>query len=430
MKKLFITISIIILISLASFTLFILLENWDICKENTECIHQNTSERENDNITVGDKIYFLSSIYKDKRNAKYGVNQIRNELFVSNVNTGEIQQLTFDKSHISAIAYSPQAKSIIFSQAQWSDPTFGYIPVINGPGKFGSFKLFSLDLAQDGLKISPLAQEAMPEIHILGFDKTSKKLLFQTLYRTEYFQVLYIETNNLEKIIPESELFWRNLKAPITFSMQKIDSGKSDVYFKVRDGYISQEDSSFVYNTYKMNLDTRVVKKLTYTPTYRIARSFESLKNASILAPETNKEVNLIDGKGSYEIVPGSVSRGEVTVLNQYTLWEYGPTMDLSTILSVTSGGSGTFYYLVLFDVSGDQLTKKSEVLLGDRIKVTDIGIGEMAHADAQYHVGVGTLERKESNSMADDPTIEKVRIFYVTDQILEEMKSDTFTDK
>jgi hypothetical protein len=31
---------------------------------------------------------------------------------------------------------------------------------------------------------------------------------------------------------------------------------------------------------------------------------------------------------------------------------------------------------------------------------------------------------------MADDPTIEKVRIFYVTDQILEEMKSDTFTDK
>ena len=104
--------------------------------------------------------------------------------------------------------------------------------------------------------------------------------------------------------------------------------------------------------------------------------------------------------------------------------------MDLSTILSVTSGGSGTFYYLVLFDVSGDQLTKKSEVLLGDRIKVTDIGIGEMVHADAQYHVGVGTLERKESNSMADDPTIEKVRIFYVTDQILEEMKSDTFTDK
>lgn len=62
MKKLFITISIIILISLASFTLFILLENWDICKENTERIHQNTSKRENDNITVGDKIYFLSSI--------------------------------------------------------------------------------------------------------------------------------------------------------------------------------------------------------------------------------------------------------------------------------------------------------------------------------------------------------------------------------
>ena len=31
---------------------------------------------------------------------------------------------------------------------------------------------------------------------------------------------------------------------------------------------------------------------------------------------------------------------------------------------------------------------------------------------------------------MADDANIEKVRIFYVTDQILEEMKSDTFTDK
>ena len=84
----------------------------------------------------------------------------------------------------------------------------------------------------------------------------------------------------------------------------------------------------------------------------------------------------------------------------------------------------------MLFDVSGDAFTKKSEILLGDRINITHLGIGELVHdSEANYRITVQTLVREEGEPFANEPTIEETRTFYVTDQILEEVevgKDDT----
>ncbi len=268
MMKFFGTVCcLLIAMGMCAITVFVLSESWDDCQGDADCIQRNQYGR--NSLTIGAKRFFLSSIYKDKRNAKYKGNHRRNELFVKDIETHAIQQLTFDKSHISALAYSPALKSIVFAQAQWNDPAFAYIPVINSPGKFGNFKLFSLDLSGDGMEISPLQHEGFSEIKTLGFDKTGKKLIFQTIYGSNSIKAINLETNRIEEIVPESELFWWDPKAPMFFSIQKIDSGRNVIYFKALDGYLSKENRGFVYNEYSMNLDTKVVTRRTDRPFYR-----------------------------------------------------------------------------------------------------------------------------------------------------------------
>lgn len=268
--KVFGTICVLLLIGLLSCVLFVLSESWDACRGKIECIEENASE--GSSIPLGENTYFLSSIYNDKRNSKYGTNQVRNELFVANKKTNEIEQLTSSKSHISALAYSPQLALIVFAQAQAIDPIFGYIPTMNSPGKFRDFRLFSLDLSADVKTISLLNPMSFSEIHRMGFDKTGKKLIFQTIYGSQSIQFLHLETHEMEEIVPDSKLFWWHPKTPTIYSIEKIDSERNEVYFNALDGYVSAEDRSFVYNMYKMNLDTKSVVKLTHHPAYRGAR--------------------------------------------------------------------------------------------------------------------------------------------------------------
>ena len=158
---------------------------------------------------------------------------------------------------------------------------------------------------------------------------------------------------------------------------------------------------------------------------------FMLLKNAEITVPDSDTVVTLTDGKGSFEIVPDSASLGRVTLLDDMSAqWSKEDRTDLAVILAVSTGGTGTFYYVVIFDVSDDVLTQKSEMLIGDRIKVTRVGIGELVHdPEANYRVTVKTLVREEGEPFAAEPTVPKTRTFYVTNQILEEVevgKDDT----
>ncbi|MBT3282700.1 hypothetical protein HN375_00865 [bacterium] len=119
------------------------------------------------------------------------------------------------------------------------------------------------------------------------------------------------------------------------------------------------------------------------------------------------------------------LQNSEPTVLdNMYALWSEEERTDMAVILVSDTEGTGTFYNLAIFDVQDDIFTKKSEVFLGDRIKITRVGIGELVHSpDANYRVTVQTLVRGEGEPFTTEPTLPQTKTFYVTDQILEEVE-------
>jgi len=158
---------------------------------------------------------------------------------------------------------------------------------------------------------------------------------------------------------------------------------------------------------------------------------FEGLKNATITAPGTDEEIVLINGEGSIEIEPGAASRKNVMLLDHaYATWQKGNRTDIATLLKENSGGSGTFYHLAIFDVQDNIFTKKSEVFLGDRIQVDNMRIDEIEDdSDAEYRITVQTLDREKDDTLSSPPTIERIRIFDVSNQELQEAEDDEDSD-
>jgi hypothetical protein len=145
--------------------------------------------------------------------------------------------------------------------------------------------------------------------------------------------------------------------------------------------------------------------------------------SAEIQVPGSGARVRLMDGKASFELAPGSPARGSVELVDgMVSVWKKGERTDTTAILAVNSGGSGTFYYLALYDGAGEAMTKRSEVFLGDRIKVTRIGVGELVNGSADYRLTVQTLVRKENEPFTAQPSVALTRTFYVENQILKEV--------
>lgn len=158
---------------------------------------------------------------------------------------------------------------------------------------------------------------------------------------------------------------------------------------------------------------------------YKNPKALERLKNSKILAPNSDTYIQLLDGKGSYETAEGSASRGTVSVVDEiHAYWNFSlpGREDLSVILTSNNGGLETLYYLALFDISNGDMIKKAEAFLGDRIRITDMGIGEYGG----YHMGVSFLVHEEGKSRAAEPTVKSNRSFYVNDdQTIEEFTGD-----
>ncbi len=152
--------------------------------------------------------------------------------------------------------------------------------------------------------------------------------------------------------------------------------------------------------------------------------AIDTVLHATLQVPELDAVVTLKDGEAFFEIAPESVAQGSISLIpNTIAEWSTGARKDVSAAFAVNSGGSGVFVYMVLFDASGDTLVKKSEAYLGDRINITRVGVGELAHGDADYRITVQTLERKDGEAYASTPSVAKTRTLYVTDQGLEEIE-------
>lgn len=149
----------------------------------------------------------------------------------------------------------------------------------------------------------------------------------------------------------------------------------------------------------------------------------ELLNKATLVVPDTNTTVTLVDGAAQFVVGSEGSSPGSIVLQDGlFVEWKGESRSDIAAVVAVNTGGTGVFLYLVLFDASGNTLTQKSFEFLGDRIGVTSIGVGELVHGAADYRITVETLVRKEGEAYAAVPTVEQTRTFYVTDQVLEEV--------
>lgn len=110
---------------------------------------------------------------------------------------------------------------------------------------------------------------------------------------------------------------------------------------------------------------------------------------------------------GSYE---DGAERGTVSV-NTKQMVKLDETT-YAVVLSVSNQGSGVFYYLGVskYDQFRQRMVVKQSVLLGDRVKVTEI-------TTVDRMITVKLLEREAGQSMAEEPSQITTILFKLTEQ-------------
>jgi heat shock protein HslJ len=118
-----------------------------------------------------------------------------------------------------------------------------------------------------------------------------------------------------------------------------------------------------------------------------------------------NTPVTLINGAAEIPIARDSSSKAMTRIWDPPTMVDLNNdgADDAVLILIHSTGGSGTFYYLVAAIASGEDYAGTTGLLLGDRIDPQSIEVGD-------GKVSVRYLIRKSDESFADKPSIEKVR--------------------
>lgn len=139
------------------------------------------------------------------------------------------------------------------------------------------------------------------------------------------------------------------------------------------------------------------------------------LKSASVAAAETGTRVALADGTAKFSDgdVKGTITLGDVAVETSV-----GGVKYVLATLSVNSGGSGTFKYVVLFEDKNGNLTDKSYGIIGDRVNVTGVRADLVSDTKGtqQVVVSVSYLDHDKGEPLSSAPTVSHTKIFVVED--------------
>ncbi|MDO8579553.1 MAG: hypothetical protein Q7R72_01630 [bacterium] len=132
------------------------------------------------------------------------------------------------------------------------------------------------------------------------------------------------------------------------------------------------------------------------------------LGSVSVSAGESGDRTALVKGMAQFtsENVKGMIVLGDVAVEKVV-----GDTKYVVTSLSVNSGGSGTFNYVVLFEDRDGNLTDKSYSLVGDRVKITGLRADEVSGG---LIVSVSYMDHDKGEPLAAFPTVPRTKILVV----------------
>lgn len=154
-------------------------------------------------------------------------------------------------------------------------------------------------------------------------------------------------------------------------------------------------------------------------PSDLTSRLPQLVATAQVVVPDTQTTVTLKDGAAEFN---GPAGAGVVANGDQFVLVTSGEAPQVVGTMAVSYGGSGTFHYAVLwrYDEAQSQLVMQDALLLGDRIAVDDVKLG-----DGKVEVAMRT--RKEGEPLAATPTVAVSKYFSIRDgRLLEiEQKND-----
>lgn len=162
-------------------------------------------------------------------------------------------------------------------------------------------------------------------------------------------------------------------------------------------------------------VSTETVDKDTYAPVTKETADvslINRLKSASVAAAETGARVALVNGKATFSEgdVKGTITLGDVAIAKSVGSANYV----LST-LSVSTGATGTFYYVVLFEDKAGTLVDKSYALIGDRVSVTGIHAEVVTDKQASViAVSASYLDRDKGEPMTAKPSVSRTKILVV----------------
>ncbi|VVE88368.1 lysozyme inhibitor LprI family protein [Pandoraea bronchicola] len=125
------------------------------------------------------------------------------------------------------------------------------------------------------------------------------------------------------------------------------------------------------------------------------------------------ENIALSNGKSEHPVAAGSAAVRVSQLVGPMTSGMVNGTRGTAVFLSDDPGGSGTFYYVAVALPEG---RGTNAIFLGDRIKPQSIEI-------SQGKVTVSYLDRPQQATMAEKPSIEKVRHFTLIDGHLAESK-------
>ena len=132
------------------------------------------------------------------------------------------------------------------------------------------------------------------------------------------------------------------------------------------------------------------------------------------------QEVILANGQEEKEMIPGSAIKTITVALEQVAKSDLNNDGfdDAALILMQNSGGSGTFFYVVVaLGSENGKVVGTNGVFFGDRIAPKNISI-------LNKEILVSYLDRAESESMTVQPSIEASKWFAVEGTILKEIKN------